>query len=252
MNLDASIDELFELPPDRFTAARDRLAKQLREDGHMEPASTVKALRKPTLIAWALNQLSRRERPGLEALIASGDELRAAQRRALSGVEGASIRAAMEQRRKLVRQLTRRAVQILGEVGRGPQSADEEIARSLEAASTEPEEAEGLLQGRLTKPISGSSGFEAFSGLSLVAEAPGSEVVEGAERKARETELKNAERHAAKAEVDARRARVRADTLARDLEEIGRRSDEASREAERLEGDADEARRRLDTLRGRG
>ena len=251
MNLEPSIDDLFELSPDRFTAARDQLAKVLRDGGDRESASSVKALRKPTLIAWALNQLSRRERPALESLIESGEALRAAQRKALTGVEAAPFRAAMEQRRKLVRQLTRRGMQILREAGRGPQAAEEEIARTLETVSTDAEAATAMLQGRLEKPLSGSSGFEAFSGLSLVPDPSGSEVAERAERKARETELKNAERQAEKATIDARRARLRADTLARELEEIGRRSEEAAEEAGRLEREADEARGRLEALRGR-
>ena len=250
MDLERAIDQLFELRPDEFTLARDRLVKTLRGEGDAASASTVKALRKPTLTAWALNQLARRERAGLEDLIATGDELRAAQRKALSGVERAPFRAAMEGRRKQVRSLTRRAVQILGEVGRGPQSAEEEIARSLEAASTDADSAAALLEGRLAKPISGGSGFEAFSGLSLVEEPSGSELAEHAERQARETELKNAQRQAEKAEVDARRARVRADTLAREHEELGRRSEEATHEAQRLEREADESRRRVEDLRG--
>lgn len=251
MDLDASIDHLFGLAPEEFTAARDQLAKQLRDDGKRESASSVKALRKPTLIAWALNQLSRRERAALETLIESGDALRAAQRKALSGVEATPFRTAMEQRRRLVRQLTRRAMEILREAGRGSQSAEEELARSLEAVSTYTDAADALLQGRLEKPLSGSSGFEAFSGLSVVQEPSGSEAEERAERKARETELKNAERQAEKATVDARRARVRADTLARELDELGRRSQEATEEADRLEREAEEARDRVEGLRGR-
>ncbi len=252
MNLDQAIDELFRLPPDGFIAARDELVRTLQGTGDPEAASAVKALRKPTLIAWALNQLPHRERVGLDALIASGDELRKAQGKALSGVEGTGFRTAMEGRRKVVRGLTRRAIQILHEVGRGGQSADEEIARSLEAASTDPQAATALLEGRLTKPIAGVSGFESFSGLSLVEGASGKEAAERAEHKARETELKNAERNAEKAEVDARRARVRADTLAHELEEIGRRVEDASREAERLEAELEEARARLDSFRQRG
>jgi hypothetical protein len=244
--MDQAIDELFGLPPDRFTPARDELAKQLRDRGDSSAAKSVKGLRKPTLIAWALNQLVRRHRAEIDALIASGDQLRKAQRKVLSGVEGPQFRAAMEGRRKLVRELTRRTVGILGEVGRGPQTAEDEIARSLEAASTDPDAAAALLEGRLAKPLTGVSGFETFSGLSVVADATDA----AAERKARETERKNAERNAERAEVDARRARVRADTLARDVEELSRRADEAVGEAERLEEEAAEARRRLESLEG--
>ena len=247
MDLDQAIDELFGLPPDRFTSARDALAKQVRDGGDASGAKAVKGLRKPTLIAWALNQLVRRHREDVERLIASGEQLRTAQRKVLSGVEGSEFRAAMEGRRKLVLALTRRGLEILGEAGRGSQSAREDISRSLEAASTDPDAAAALLEARLAKPPEGVSGFESFSGLSVVEDAKTSDA---AERKARETELKNAERNAERAEVDARRARVRANTLAADLVELSRRAEEAAREAERLEEEASESRRRLEALRG--
>jgi hypothetical protein len=247
MDLDRALDELFALPPDRFTSARDALAKELKDAGDASEAKTVKGLRKPTLIAWALNQLARRQRQDVESLIASGDELRTAQRKVLSGVEGPEFRAAMEGRRKLVLALTRRAMEILGDAGRGSQTARDEIARSLEAASSDQDTGASLLAGRLAKPPAGVSGFESFSGLSVVEDASASEA---ADRKARETELKNAERNAERAEVEARRARVRADTLAKDLEELSRRAKEAAEEAERLEEEAAEAHRRLDALRG--
>jgi hypothetical protein len=247
MDHDKAIEELFGLPPERFTSARDAIAKELRDAGDPAKAKTVKALRKPTVIAWALNQLVRHHRKDVEALIASGDQLRTAQRKVLSGVEGPEFRAAMEGRRKLILALTRRAMDILADAGRGSQSAREEIARSLEAVSTDPDAGAALLEGRLAKPPEGVSGFESFSGLSLVEDAPASDA---AERKARETELKNAERNAERAEVEARRSRVRADTLAGDLEELSRRAEEAAREADRLEEEASEARRRFEKLRG--
>jgi hypothetical protein len=247
MDLDKEIDELFALTPDRFTAARDALAKDLKDRGDPSQAKPVKGLRKPTLIAWALNQLVRRHREDVKALIASGDSLRSAQRKVLSGVEGPEFRTAMEARRKLILALARRAMKILGEAGRPSPTARDELARSLEAASTDTDAGASLLEGRLAKPPVGVTGFESFSGLSVVEDASASEA---ADRKARETELKNAERNAERAEVDARRARVRADTLAGDLEELSRRSEEAAREAERLEEEATEARRRLEALQG--
>jgi hypothetical protein len=53
---DPSVDRLYELPLDEFVAARDALAKERKD-----PA--VKKLRKPTVPAWAVNQLARRWAP---------------------------------------------------------------------------------------------------------------------------------------------------------------------------------------------
>ena len=45
-------DELYALPLEEFTAARDRLAKKLREDGDKAAADGVKALKKPSVPSW--------------------------------------------------------------------------------------------------------------------------------------------------------------------------------------------------------
>src|SRR5256885_1710261 len=61
-------DELYGLPLRDFTKARDDHARRLRKEGRREVADAVKALRKPTLPAWALNQLARRRpAPGGQA-----------------------------------------------------------------------------------------------------------------------------------------------------------------------------------------
>src|SRR4051812_44776528 len=56
----SGVDDLFALDPSEFTAARDRLVAELREAGDKGAAAEVKALRRPTVTAWALNQLARR------------------------------------------------------------------------------------------------------------------------------------------------------------------------------------------------
>ena len=55
------IDQLFALPLDEFTAARNELARRLKQDGDAEAAEGVRGLAKPTVAAWAVNQLARRE-----------------------------------------------------------------------------------------------------------------------------------------------------------------------------------------------
>ena len=55
------MDDLFALPPAEFIAARDALAKRLKADGDATRAAEVKALRRPSVAAWAVNQVARRK-----------------------------------------------------------------------------------------------------------------------------------------------------------------------------------------------
>src|SRR5437588_11498493 len=79
------IDELYTIDPSEFVARRNALAKELRAAGDRDAATTVSRLRRPTVVAWTLNQLARRDPAGISELVAVGDELTAAQRRARSG-----------------------------------------------------------------------------------------------------------------------------------------------------------------------
>src|SRR5688500_10764272 len=105
-------DELFGLDPEAFVAARDALARRLRGAGRKDEAAAVKGLRRPTVAAWALNQLARRHGDEVRALIAEGQEVAKAQGRALAG-EGAGLREAAQRRREAIRQLAQRADAIL-------------------------------------------------------------------------------------------------------------------------------------------
>ncbi|MGH9246982.1 MAG: hypothetical protein ACRD29_22225, partial [Acidimicrobiales bacterium] len=96
---DHHIDSLYQLPPEEFVAARDALARELRQAGNKDSATAVTALRRPTVAAWALNQLRQRDPDGVEELSAVGDSLRDAQERALAGDPDADLRAAAAARR---------------------------------------------------------------------------------------------------------------------------------------------------------
>jgi hypothetical protein len=50
---------LYQLPVAEFVAARDQLVRQLRAAGDREAARRVAALRRPSISAWAANQLAR-------------------------------------------------------------------------------------------------------------------------------------------------------------------------------------------------
>ena len=71
---------LFRAAPEDFIERRNELVNALRADGRNEQAAAVKALRKPTIVAWGLDQLAARHPAELEQLFAAGRDLRAAQR----------------------------------------------------------------------------------------------------------------------------------------------------------------------------
>ena len=134
--LEKAIDQLYGLPVDEFTAARDALVKERRAAADKAAADTVKALRKPTVAAWAVNQLSRKQRSALEDLVDLGERLRDAQRSAMSGGSAAVLRDLSTERRKAVESLTKKAMRLLGPSG---DSQREAIAATLEAAVASPD-----------------------------------------------------------------------------------------------------------------
>jgi hypothetical protein len=79
--LDAQIDELYKLPLDEFTKARNALAKTLSGKDKKDVASLVK----PSVAMWVVNQLYWHDAPTYNALVDASDKLRAAHRAALSG-----------------------------------------------------------------------------------------------------------------------------------------------------------------------
>src|SRR3954452_599693 len=94
-------DDLYGLPLDAFVPERDALAKRLRADKRREEADEVKALRKPSVAAWAVNQAVRSQPKAARALWDAGDALVAAQDDLLSGRgDAAGLRAAAEGERE--------------------------------------------------------------------------------------------------------------------------------------------------------
>lgn len=92
-------DELYALPLGEFTAARDARAKELKGT---DLAAAVKALRKPSLAAWVVNLLVRRDAEQATQVL----ELGAALRDAAAGMQGDELRALTRQRRQLTAAVT--------------------------------------------------------------------------------------------------------------------------------------------------
>lgn len=222
------VDELFAVSPDEFVRRRNELAKQLEKDGETSDASRVRALRKPTLPIWALNQVSRGHPEQVEKLLRAHRELRGA------GSAGA-LRDASGLRHQAVAELVESAAGILEEEGRsaGP-STREKMTRTLLALATEEASEEQFQAGRLEGMLE-PSGLEALSEHGGSAEGPSLR----AERLQRE-----AHQLAAKAESlwsRVREAEERARRAEQQLGEARRAAEEAQEQARAKQREADQA-----------
>ncbi len=103
------LEDLYAEPLADFTNRRNALAKELRDAGDREAADDVKALRKPSLPAWAINQGVRADRKAAAKLLDAGDALRGAHEQALGG-DADDLRVAMAKEADAVEAMTMAAV----------------------------------------------------------------------------------------------------------------------------------------------
>jgi hypothetical protein len=154
LNPRAKAADLYGLPLEEFTKARDALAKEARQAGEKEAADEIKALRKPPVSAWAVNQLARRHPQELKALVKAGEGLRKAQRAAVGGGGPDALRDATGAHRERLEELTSIARHELG-----TESATlQRVVQNLRTASVDKEASKALLAGTLTGDVE-QSGF---------------------------------------------------------------------------------------------
>jgi hypothetical protein len=246
------VDALFALPPEEFTAARDRLAKEMED---REAAKGVKALRRPTAAAWAVNQTVRRHPDALERLLAAGREVRAAQRRAASGLSAPAFATAITERRRLVIEMTDLATAVLTETGRPAEPQARAIANTFEAAAADEAAAEAVAAGRLSKELTPPAGFEGLGGFEVLEGEGEAEAAEGPDpaeaRAARlvekwRTRLATAREELRTAERDAQEADRQTAELERDLGRARREAESASAKRDRIAARVEEAERKLE------
>lgn len=148
--IDEEIDLLYGKPLAEFTAARDALARKLRDAGDKADADAVKALRKPTVSAWVINQIARKERMKVRSLLVAGEKLRKAHGEVLGGGQPAAVAEATEAERNATNHLVSSAEKVLSDAGHSAnQSTLDRIAATLRAAAVEDEGRVLLERGRL-------------------------------------------------------------------------------------------------------
>jgi hypothetical protein len=251
--IDDETDELFKLPLTEFTVARNALAARLKKAGNRDEAERVKALSKPTLSAWAVNQLYWTRGDAFKELIAAGKRFGKAD----------DMRGALNARRQAISALTRHAADLLRDAGHNPApDIIRRITTTLEALSAYSSVSDPPIPGRLTADVD-PPGFESLAALmptSVARPAPSDEstrvvpfqpsgaALQAAEEALREAQtiahdaaaaLKKATDHANEAEKqrqDAegrfKRATVAAEEAQRQMHNL---ADEAKKAAEALE-----------------
>ena len=157
-------DPLFRLPLAEFTSARNALAAQLKKSGKRDEAERVKALAKPSIPAWAVNQLYWRHRKAFDRLMASGEQFRKAQAAQLAG-KSADLRRPLESRREALGELSRLAAETLAASDHQPTpDMMRRITTTLEALSTYGDTPNGPTPGRLLDDVE-PPGFETLAAL---------------------------------------------------------------------------------------
>jgi hypothetical protein len=208
----------------------------------------VKKLRKPSIVAWAVNAAARDRPEDVEALREAGQALRRAQRKALSGGGGEDLRRATDERRALIASLTDAGVAAIGARGSAHRDA---IAATLDAASIDDELGNRLQAGILDREARPTAGFGAIEGFEVLQGGGGEEGEPededpGEIRRERAREARAAEQRATAAERAADTAHRRAEGLKEKATAAVDAAREAESEAKRLTEEAKTERKRAD------
>ena len=156
--LDDQVDQLYQVPLDQFTAARNALAKA-SGDG------AIKKLEKPNLAAWAVNQLYWHERKLYDEVIKTSTQVRTAHRQMLSG-KPSDVKAAETFHAEAMRKAKDAIRRMLEAAGNSAADAVmTPVTETLDALPTTD------TPGRLTKPLR-RTGFEALQGVTITARPP--------------------------------------------------------------------------------
>ena len=254
--------ELYGGLPADFTPERTAAEKAAKADGDKDLAAAVKNLKKPSVGAWAVNLLVRRETEQIDQVFTLAESLRAA----ADALDGAELRALTKQRRQLTSALSTRARQLALEHGnRLTQAVADQVEGTLNAAMLDAGAADAVRTGMLVTTLS-ATGVDEQSWASAIAvpealgtriapaePAPGPalHVVPENKRLLRETaeealseaeaEVKAATKAAAKAEKAVADLQGKRFQLRSEIDELQRRIDALENRIEGLDDDLEVA-----------
>ncbi len=235
-------DQLYALPPGEFTAARDAAAKAAADKAF---GKQVKALRKPTVAAWAVNLLVRRESDQIGQVLSLGASLR----EAAEAMAGDELRALTRQRRQLTAALatTARALAREYDVRLTPAVADQ-VEAMLNAAMLDPVAADVVRSGMVVGAFA-STGVGELD-VDAVLAVPGAAGVRATPTAAPRLRLVPDDDEVRRARLEEARDEAVAAMAKAEQEFAGAESalGEAELEQRRIGKELDDARRRVRTL----
>ena len=237
--------QLYGLPLDRFIAERGALAKRLRGDGDRDGAAAIASLRKPSIGAWAVNQVIRTQRRNVKALFDAGDRLQKTQAQLLAGrADGQAVREAVERERAAVDKLVEAARGLLDAGGHELTPATlERVSETLHAAALDglarAQVRDGCLERELRHVGLGAGGAAPpqTTGRERAKRLTATRGSDAAARRAAERAEQDARRAAERAEAELNRAEARRDeaeqalTAARERAEAATAAHESARRA---------------------
>jgi hypothetical protein len=166
-------DELYQLPPAAFTAARDAAVAHAKTGGDADAAAALAAMKKPSVAAWLVNLVALRSPESVHRLLALGQTIRSAQSDAVSGsaedhdagdIAGrgagpghvtARLRDLATARRSEMADLLNTLEQLAAAAG-GPTPTRQHLAdveATISAAMADESAARTVLAGRVLKPM---------------------------------------------------------------------------------------------------
>jgi hypothetical protein len=214
VSTDEIADRLYALPLEEFTQARNDAATELREAGRGDEADQIKALRKPTAAAGAVNRLVREHRDQVEEYLVAAGALRDAQ---FAGK--GDVAAATKHERETLERLLR--------------LASGEVRQTLQAAAVDDAAAEELRRGRLARELE-PRGFATLLTHARPAPAKPKPAQPKPDDRAARAKLRQAKEALTAARSEERRARRQLEEAQRDLARAESAVEEAQRELESL------------------
>jgi len=209
MTVDEIIDRLYSLPLAEFTAARNEAAAGLSG----EDRTRVKALRKPTAGAAAVNQLVREHREDVDTFLSASAAVRDAQ----VGGKGSLEEATRQQRDALARLV---------------KAGGEAVRQSLLAAAVDEDAANELLAGRLERELEPRGFGTLLSQIKPSARPARAKPARRDDREAR-AKLNEAKQELSAAEAEERQARRRWEQTQNELDKARIAFENAERRWER-------------------
>jgi hypothetical protein len=138
---ETAIAQVYAGPLEAFIPRRDALAKELRTAGKREEAAAVKALRKPSRLAWVLNAAVQQDAGAIDALVARVMAVLKSQ------AQGGDVRGSLDALRSAVRGFADQAGQAAERQGHSADHAD--LVHAALAVMGEAAAFEALRAGRL-------------------------------------------------------------------------------------------------------